>query len=62
MVTYQFRWLDRKGHVAEIKEIECVADEMAIERAAQVIGDYAAIEIWEAGRPVCRYANSNDAG
>jgi hypothetical protein len=61
MATYQFRWLDRKGHVARIREIECVADQMAIQRAAQEIGNYAAIEILEAGRPVCLYANPDNA-
>jgi hypothetical protein len=62
MATYQFRWLDRQGHVAKSREIECVADQMAIERAALEIGDYAAIEISEAGRLVCLYVNPNNVG
>jgi hypothetical protein len=57
MTTYRLLWLDGKGNARKSTQIECANDLQANDIAGQQTGDYEAIEVWDAGRPVCRREN-----
>jgi hypothetical protein len=61
MTTYRLLWQDENGHVPKSKPIECATDCQAVDIAERQTGDYAAIEVRDGSRPVCRRGNPDRA-
>ena len=51
---YRFYLSMARGHVVDVRLAHCADDARAIAKAAEFIGRYSAVEIWNADRKVAR--------
>ena len=56
MPFYRFYLLTANDHIALRQEANCENDARALAKAAEVIANHPAIEVWEGGRRVIRLA------
>jgi hypothetical protein len=54
MPFYRFYLFMTDGHIGDAREAQCADDAQAIAKAAEFIGFYPALEIWNEGRKVAR--------
>ena len=54
MPFYRFYLFMVDGHIGKSREAQCADDAQAIAKAAEFIGFYPALEIWNGGRKVTR--------
>jgi hypothetical protein len=55
MPTFRIYIVGRDGHFLDVKDIECVDDQEAIQKAQQVVDGHT-LELWERGRFITRLA------
>ena len=57
MTIYSLLFVDTNETIAQSKRVECVSDEQAVGSAAEELGDYRAIQVWDGDRPISVIGN-----
>jgi hypothetical protein len=55
MPYYRLYLLTEHDHIDDARDADCTSDDDAQTRAAEIIGDYPAVEIWSGTRLVGRF-------
>ena len=56
MPVYRMYWVGADDHFKLVKSVECASDEEALATAETMMGEFAAMEVWETKRFVGRVA------